>query len=166
MFCYTLTDSKLDQQISSDLFKSPLFQPATRITEASLRILAGGSWDVSELVSAIEREYSDAFLCCAVELIPDNKHTSKSFPKGTCLLAAPIKALQRDPRDHSFVAVSEGSMVLWICKPSATYLLTSSGKVICNNKGKLSIKPCSSLQPLQSDPYRDYSGQDVTILEL
>ena len=164
MFCFSYVEGKLIHHIDHEDFYSPLF--SGKIKEASIRIVAGGSWDLGTLTSAIREGKEHAFLCCLVELIPVTGNNSSSlFPGDTCLLAIDSKYVTTSPADKSVMFSCEGSKRLYGCKPGETFIRVGDKQIVHDGK-KLMIESAPALSTQITDPYHQYRGQDIAVLEL
>lgn len=163
MLCFSLQEGKLEKGIDHSAFYSPLF--TDRIQEASIRIITGGSWDLQTLSEAIKENRPHAFLCCLVELIPPTGNKSSVFPEDTCLLSIDTKDIRYSPTDNSALFATEGTRRLYGCRPDSTALRIGDKQII-NDKGKLKLVPAPALSEQITDPYHQYRGQDIAVLEL
>ena len=163
MFCYTYANKKLIPGIEPSSFYSPLF--TENIKEASIRLVTGGCWDLSLLAEAIKRHEPHAFLCCLVELIPPTGNTSSLFPADTCLLDIPTECLEPSPADNSVLFATEGKHRLYGCIPNKTFLRVGKQQIV-HKKGKLHLESAPPLREQIADPYQQYRGQDINVLEL
>lgn len=163
MLCFTLNEGSLENGIDHEDFYSPLF--TDRIQEASIRVVTGGSWDLQSLSEAIKENRPHAFLCCLVELIPPTGNKSSIFPEDTCLLSIDTKDIRYSPADNSVVFTTEGTRRLYGCRPDCTAIRIGD-KQIVNSKGRLKLVKAPALAEQLTDPYHQYRGQDIAVLEL
>ena len=163
MLCFTYKDGSLNSGINHSDFYSPLFSDT--IQEASLRLVTGGGWDLELLADAIKKHEPHAFLCCLVELIPPTGNTSTLFPDSTCLLSIPASCVCASPKDESVIFSSEGSNRLYGCVPDKTFLRVGDQQII-HKDGKLQLVDAPPLREQITDPYQQYQGQDIAVLEL
>ena len=163
MLCFSFADGKLTPGIDSKDFYCPVLSGT--IERASIRVVTGGSWDLHTLTDAIKADNPHAFLCCLIELIPETGNESSVFPKETCLLSIESKEVQESPADHSVLFASEGLRRLYGCRPDQTFLRVGDKQLI-NDKGKLKLVKAPPLAEQISDPYHQYHGQNIAVLEL
>lgn len=158
-------DHKLVECIAKDSFYSPQF--TDRITDASIRVIAGGEYDLELLANSIKNRVEHSLLCCLVELIPPTGNNKSSvFPPDTCLLSIDIKDLADSPNDQSILFASEGRRRLYGCRPGLTALRTAFDKVIVHTGKKLKLAATDPLEPEKRSAYEQYAGQDIAVLEL
>ena len=163
MRCFSFDEDGLNPGIDSKDFYSPLLSGT--IEEASIRIITGGSWDLRILADAIKNNVPHALLCCLVELIPPTGNNSDVFPQETCLLSIPYNKVEKSPADKSVLFASEGTKLLYGCRPGDTFLRVGDKQII-NDKGKLKLVKAPKLSEEFEDPYHQYTGQDISVLEL
>ena len=163
MLTFSFNGEKLTPGIDSKDFYCPLLSGT--VEKASIRVVTGGSWDLHTLTEAIKSENPHAFLCCLVELIPETGNESSVFPKETCLLSIASKDVMESPADHSVLFSSEGLRRLYGCRPGQTHLRVGD-KQIVNEDGKLKLVKAPALADEISDPYHQYRGQNIAVLEL
>lgn len=163
MLCFTYDQGKLTRGIDHEDFYSPLF--TGKIKDASIRVVTGGSWDLQTLTEAIRENKEHAFLCCLVELIPPTGNKSSLFPDTTCLLSIPTAYIGPSPADKSVLFASEGTKRLYGCKPDETFLRVGTKQIIHDGK-KLVVEDAPDIATQITDPYHQYRGQDIAVLEL
>lgn len=165
MLCFTLSDDgKLVDGIDPKDFYSPSF--SERIMDASIRVIAGGEYDLNLLASQIRSGVPHALLCCLVELIPPTGNKSEVFPAETCLLSVAIPMFDDSPNSKTTLFASEGNRLLLGCVPGKTAIKLKSGKVIVHDGKKLKLSKTDPLAPAKVDAYEQYQGQDIAVLEL
>lgn len=165
MLCFELKDKKLVKGIAHEDFYSPQFNE--RIKEASIRVIAGGEYDLEHLANAIRNNLDYALLCCLVEIIPTTGNNKSSvFPAETCLLAVDIDDIDESPNDRSILFSSEGHKRLYGCRPNMTAIRTKAGSVIVHNGKALELIDTDPLEPEKRSAYEQYVGQDISVLEL
>ena len=163
MQCFIFDAGKLSKGIPHELFYSPLFTKT--ITNASIRLVTGGGWDLGLLADAIKHNVSHAFLCCLVELIPPTGNKSSLFPEDTCLLAIKPSDIEVSPADSSVLFSSEGAYRLYGCLPEKTFIRVGTKQII-HKDGKLQLVDAPDLARQITDPFHQYRGQDISVLEL
>lgn len=163
MICYSYKDGKLTKGIDRQDFYAPLFTDV--IKDASIRVVTGGSWDLQTLTDAIKENKPHAFLCCLVELIPPTGNKSSLFPEETCLLSIPSSEVDYSPADNSVLFASEGVRRLYGCRPEQTFIRVGDKQITHDGK-KLVIGDAPDLKTQITDPYHQYRGQDIAVLEL
>ena len=163
MLAFSFDAGKLETGIDHNDFYSPLF--TDRIQEASIRVITGGSWDLQTLSEAIKDNRPHAFLCCLVELIPPTGNKSALFPEQTCLLSIDAKLVSDSPADKSVLFATEGSKRLYGCRPESSALRIGDQQIV-NEDGVLKLVEAPPLSEQITDPYHQYRGQDIAVLEL
>ena len=163
MLCFSYTDQGLERGIDNNDFYCPLF--SSRIEAASIRLVTGGDWNLSSLASAIKENCPHAFLCCLVELIPPTGNKSSLFPDETCLLSIDNKAVDYSPADKSVIFATEGTRRLYGCVPGQTAIRIGEHQII-NDAGELRVVAAPPLTEQIEDPYHQYRGQNISVLEL
>lgn len=163
MLCFTFDHGKLTRGIAHEDFYSPLF--TDKIKDASIRVVTGGGWDLQTLTDAIKENRPHAFLCCLVELIPPTGNKSSLFPESTCLLSIPSADIDPSPADKSVLFASEGVRRLYGCRPEQTFIRVGDKQITHDGK-KLVIGDAPDLKTQITDPYHQYRGQDIAVLEL
>lgn len=163
MQCFTFDEGKLTKGIAHEIFYSPLFSGT--IENASLRLVTGGSWDLKLLAEAVKSGVPHAFLCCLVELIPPTGNKSTLFPENTCLLAIKSSDVDNSPADNSVLFASEGMYRLYGCLPDKTFIRVGD-KQIVHKDDKLQLIVAPPVAEQITDPYHQYRGQDIAVLEL
>ncbi len=164
MLCFSYQTGKLTRGIEHSDFYSPLL--SGRIKDASIRLVTGGAWSLETLATAIKENRPHACLCCLVELIPPTGNRSSIFPAETCLLAIKASEVLDSPADNSVLFASEGLLRLYGCRPNATALRLEGGQQVVNEQGKLKLIEAPPLADQITDPYHQYRGQDISVLEL
>ena len=166
MLCFELNDKhKLVKGIAHEDFYSPQFND--RIKEASIRVIAGGEYNLEHLADAIRNNLDFALLCCLVEVIPvTGNNKSSVFPPDTCLLSIDIGDMAESPDDKSILFSSEGHRRLYGCRPGMTAIHTNYGKVIVHNGKTLELSEVDPLKPEKRPAYEQYNGQNISVLEL
>ena len=100
MLCFTLSDDgKLIDGIEPTDFYSPSF--SERIMDASIRVIAGGEYDLGLLAEEIKNNVPHALLCCLVEIIQPTGNKSEVFPAETCLLSVNIGDIKESPNNQT-----------------------------------------------------------------
>lgn len=163
MLCFSYTEQGLERGISNRDFYCPLLPE--RFEAASIRLVTGGDWNLSALADAVKENCPHAFLCCLVELIPPTGNKSSLFPSETCLLSIDNRAVDYSPADNSVVFTTEGTKRLYGCPPGRTALRIGEHQII-NEDGELRVVDAPPLGDQIDDPYHQYKGQNISVLEL
>ena len=163
MLTFSYTEGELRRGIDNKDFYCPLFSGP--IEAASIRLVTGSDWDLRGLADAIKADCPHAFLCCLVELIPPTGNKSSLFPDETCLLSINSKDVQYSPADHSVMFATEGKKRLYGCKPGDTAIRVGDKQII-NEDGELRLIDAPPITDQINDPYHQYRGQNIAVLEL
>ena len=80
------------------------------------------------------------------------------------MLSAPVADTELTLEDKSVLFASEGYRFLYGCRPGETFIRVGDKQII-NDQGTLKLEAPAQLPTVQ-DPYIQYKGQDINVLEL